>query len=136
MREDPAGTAWLVGVLLPFARDVLLTILVEGLVLVVALDPRHRVHTRIHAAWWLSACTLPVVQFVFPLLAAVGWSRWQWVTAAEVFAPAAECTLFARLIATRSDGMRHAMPRDMVTIVLANALSFGVGETLLLSGHR
>ena len=122
--------------LLLFARDLLLTVLIEGAVLWAALDPMHDRRTKLLAAWWLSSCTLPIVQFVFPLLAQIGWPRWAWITAAEIFAPAAECALFALLVSAQSGDTRRASPRDMGAIVLANLSSFGFGELLLAIGLR
>ena len=119
-----------------FARDLALTVLIEGVVLWVALDPAHTHGTKLLAAWWLSSCTLPVVQFVFPMLASLGWPRWAWLTWAEIFAPAAECALFAVLITAQSNGKARASGRDMFAIVLANLSSFGIGEFLRVSGMR
>ena len=53
-----------------------------------------------------------------------------------VFAPAAECALFAALVTAQSNGKARASARDMVAIVLANLTSFGVGELLRVSGMR
>jgi hypothetical protein len=103
-----------------------LTILVEGAVLWVALAPRHSARTRLLAAVWLSSCTLPLVHFVFPALRAWGFSDVGWVAAAEVFAPVAECVLFSLVLAPGlgGGGMRG---RDWGAIVVANVVSFGVG---------
>jgi hypothetical protein len=119
-----------------FLRDWALTVLIEGAVLWVALEPAHPPRRKLLAAWWLSTCTLPIVQFVFPMLAAVGWSRWAWLTAAEVFAPAVECMLFAVLVTHQSDGERRASTRDLLAIVLANLVSFGAGVLLHAAGLR
>ena len=121
---------------LPFARDLALTVLFEGVVLWFALDGRHDRGTKLLAAWWLSACTLPIVHYVFPMLAQVGWPRWAWVTCAELFAPAAECALFSTLVSAQSGGERRASTRDMLAIVMANLASFGLGELLRFSGMR
>ena len=121
---------------LPFARDFALTVLIEGVVRGFALDRRHDRGTKLLAAWWLSTCTLPIVHFVFPMLAQLGWPRRAWVTWAEIFAPAAECVLFATLVSVQSGGERKASPRDMLAIVLANLVSFGLGELLRFSGLR
>jgi hypothetical protein len=122
--------------LLLFGRDLVLTVLVEGAVLWFALDPIHDRRTKLLAAWWLSTCTLPIVQFVFPLLSLVGWPRWAWVTCAEIFAPAAECAMFAALVSSQSGGTRRASMRDMLAIILANLASFGFGELLRTIGIR
>ena len=119
-----------------FARDLTLTVLIEGAVLWVALDPAHTRGTKVLAAWRLSTCTLPIVQFVFPMLSALGWPRWAWLTWAEVFAPTAECALFAALVTAQSNGKARASARDMFAIVPANLTSFGVGELLRVSGMR
>ena len=70
------------------------------------------------------------------MLAQRGWPRWAWVTRAELFAPAAECALFATLISAQSGGEREASSRDLLAIVMANLVSFGLGELLRVSGVR
>lgn len=106
-----------------------LTVLIEGAVLWVALAPRHSARTRLLAAVWLSSCTLPLVHFGFPAFRALGVSDAGWVAAAELFAPAAECVLFALVLAPmRGGGARwRERGRDWGAIVVANVVSFGVG---------
>ncbi len=122
--------------LLSFARDWALTVLLEGFVLWFALSRQHAPRVRLLAAVWLSSSTLPLVQFVFPLLSVVGWPRAAWVGLAEVFAPMAECFLFRLLIECSPSGEPRASWRDYGAIVAANLCSFTVGERLAAFGWR
>jgi hypothetical protein len=123
-------------VLLLFVRDWALTVLLEGLVLWFALSREHAPRVRLLAAVWLSSCTLPLVQFVFPLLEHFGWPRSVWVALAEVFAPVAECLLFRELIKRAPSGGPRASWRDYGAIIAANLCSFAVGERLVSLGWR
>lgn len=111
----PPASAWF-----ELARAYLITVLVEGVVLWFGLAAAHSRARRCGAALWLSACTLPVVHFVFP---GVG-PPIVWVPLAEVFAPVAECALFFTVVAPQA---RQSRLRDGVTIVVANLASFLVG---------
>ena len=123
-------------IIVDFLRDWLLTVLIEGAVLWFALEPRYPTRLKLHAAWWLSTCTLPLVHFVFPLAADLGAPRWLWLTGAEIFAPLAECLLFRALVTHDTRGVRRATVRDMLAIVLANLASFGAGVWLATIGVR
>ena len=105
---------------LPFGY--VLTVAVETPVLLVGLSRRHSLARKLFAGLWLTACTYPVVVLVLPILIP---SRGIYVTVAEVFAPAAECTLF--WLAFRE---RESFWRDMAAIVVANLASFGAGVLL------
>lgn len=114
----------------------LLTVAVEGAVLWHLLHPMHAPRTRWFAAAWLSACTLPLVHFGFPALRAFGVPDAAWIALAEVFAPLAECALFALVVAplslgplcaTRCGGLAVMHRRDAAAIVIANVASFTVG---------
>jgi len=60
----------------------------------------------------------------------LGAPRWQYLSVAETFAPAAECLLF--WLAFRAKGLLNAADwvRCFVAIVIANLASFGFGEVL------
>ena len=76
------------------------------------------------AGIWLTACTYPVVWLVLPpLFEPLAENRWAYLWVAEIFAPAAECLLF-RL------AFGKARLRDLAAIVVANLLSFGLGEVI------
>jgi hypothetical protein len=53
---------------------------------------------------------------------------------AETFAPVAECALFWAAFLRHDPGARPGLLRDLVTITLANLLSFLVGEALIYAG--
>ncbi len=107
----------------------LLTVAVELPVLAVGLHARHHWPRRLAAGLWLTACTYPVVVLVLPvLLAARPWHVYLLV--AEVFAPAAECTLFVAAIGW--GGTRGATWRDLGVIVVANLLSCLFGMLVLM----
>lgn len=103
----------------------LLTVVLEIPVLLLLLSPAHPLRRRLLAGLWLTACTYPVVVLVLPL-----WipDRLPYLLVAEVFAPAAECGLFA--LAFQHGLKRAERRRDWLAIILANLVSFGVGEWL------
>lgn len=89
------------------------------------LSRRHSGRRRVAAAFWLTACTYPIVVLVLPLLFPAGL-RWAYLVAAETFAPLAECALFT---ATAHAGVPTSeRRRDWLVIVAANLCSFLVGE--------
>ena len=93
-----------------------LSVAVETPVLTWGLAARHSLRVRMFAGAWLTACTYPIVALTLPALT----TRF-YVPAAETFAAAAECTLFAFLV----DRWEW---RDMRAIVAANLASFAAGE--------
>jgi len=104
--------------LLKMLTGYLFTVVVEGSVLLVGLSRTHPVKHRLFAGVWLTACTYPVVWLVLPPMFE---ERWAYLFVAETFAPAAECLLFWLAF-----GKVNA--RDVAAIVVANLLSFGLGE--------
>ena len=98
----------------------LFTVSIEAPVLLVGLSRTHPIKHRLFAGFWLTACTYPVVWLVLPPLFE---QRWAYLTVAEIFAPAAECLLFWLAFG-------KASPRDLAAIVVANLLSFGLGEVV------
>jgi hypothetical protein len=135
---------------LPFGY--LFSILIETPILVIGLSPRHPMSRRLFAGVWLTACTYPIVCLVLPAVFEPypdlpgGWRLW-YLLVAETFAPVAECTLFALAFWTQPENVaseasggdnpeqvtqscwrNSAFWRDMITIVLANLASFGLGE--------
>src|SRR6185312_13935306 len=71
----------------------LLTVLVECPVLFFGLSPRHSRAVKLFASFWLTACTYPIVILVMPVIIPGPY----YVVVAEIFAPVAECVLFAEL---------------------------------------
>jgi hypothetical protein len=104
----------------------LLSVLVEAPVLLVGLSAGHPPRRKLLAALWLTACTYPVVILVLPHLADPIGERTAYLLLAETFAPLAECLLFVAAFAWRW--------RDCAAIVLANLLSFAIGEALFRMG--
>ena len=107
----------------------LATILVETPILLVGLSRRHPLKRRILAGIWLTACTYPIVTLVLPLLFSPG-SRASYLIVAETFAPAAECVLFWLAFGSYAEIGRASVWRDFFTIIVANLVSFGLGEVL------
>jgi hypothetical protein len=106
--------------LLKMLVGYLFTVSIEAPTLLVGLSRIHPIKHRLFAGIWLTACTYPVVWLVLPPLFE---ERWAYLTVAEIFAPAAECLLFwAAFEKTRW--------RDLAAIVVANLLSFGLGEVV------
>ncbi|MBM4022594.1 MAG: hypothetical protein FJ284_10230 [Planctomycetes bacterium] len=110
------------------AGDRSATILIETAVLAVALSSRHGRGVRSFAGIWLSGCTPPLVWFVVPRLlpadAARGWS----LVAAETLAPVVECGLVWQAFIRPLPRDPRATRRDLAAIVVANIVSFAVGE--------
>ena len=108
----------------------LITVFIEGLVLLPGLSARHPLGRRLFACIWLNACSYPVVVLVLPQLISLSdnYAAYLWV--AETFAPIAECTLFWAAFGTREEWLRPSMARDMAAITAANLASFGIGVLL------
>ena len=70
------------------------SVLVELPVLWFGLATCHPRRTRLLAAFWLTACTYPIVVLVLPLALPEATPRWQYLAITETFAPVAECLLF------------------------------------------
>ena len=104
----------------------LFTVVVELPVLLVGLSRWHTVRDRLIAGLALTAFTYPIVVCVLPPLVWEPWGRGWYLAIAETFAPLAECLLF-RLV-WEADPDRRAAVRDCGAIVIANLLSFGLGE--------
>lgn len=111
----------------------LITVAVEGAVLVALLSRRHSLGVRLFAGAWLTACTYPVVWLVLPPLFAED-ERWLYLLSAETFAPAAECAIFWFAFVRPLPRDRRATMRDLAAITLANLCSFGCGEVLIALG--
>jgi hypothetical protein len=92
------------------------------------LSPRHPTSRRLFAAFWLTACTYPVVILVWTQLFDPTTQRGLYLLVAETFAPVAECVLFWLAFGRREEFGRWSMWRDFGAITLANLVSFGVGE--------
>ena len=104
----------------------LFTVAVELPVLVVGLASRHSIRDRVIAGLALTAFTYPIVICVLPPLVWEPWGRGWYLVVAETFAPLAECLLFRLVWGPAPD--RGSAARDAGAIVLANLLSFGLGE--------
>jgi hypothetical protein len=110
-----------------FLVGYLFSIAVETPVLLIGLSARHSLRRRLFAGVWLTACTYPVVVLVLPFFFR---SRFDYVLAAESFAPSAECCLFWLAFGAGGSGKAPWPWRDFAVICLANLASFGLGEFL------
>ena len=108
----------------------LFTILVETPVLMVGLSEHHPLLRRVLSGLWLTACTYPIVVIVLPQIFDIVEQRTLYLLVAETFAPVAECALFWVAFGSRERWNTRSMWRDLDTIVIANLLSFGLGEVL------
>lgn len=106
----------------------LITIAIETPVLLLGLSRSHPWRRRLFAGVWLTACTYPIVVLVLPVLIPPDPVRWPYLLVAETFAPVAECALFS--VAFHRGLKTGDRLRDLVTIAVANLLSFGLGEAL------
>lgn len=107
----------------------LFSVLIETLILLIGLSPRHSVKRRLFAGVWLTACTYPIVVLVMPL-AFANVSRTIYLVVAETFAPVAECILFWLAYGEAEQLGKASMWRDFIAIVVANLGSFIGGEVL------
>jgi len=106
------------------------TVALETPVLYFGLASHHSLRTRFTAAFWLTACTYPIVVLALPMLLA-GRSETLYIAVAETFAPLAECVLFHLAFGDRrTDGRSKVTLRDDAAIVAANLTSFLVGGWL------
>jgi hypothetical protein len=107
----------------------LLTILIETPILVVGLPSQLTLRQKLLCGVWLTACTYPIVVLVLPTLF-FGASRWQYLAVAETFAPVAECGIFWLAFRAKHLLETAGWVRSFVAIVMANLISFAVGEIL------
>jgi hypothetical protein len=112
-----------------FPLGYLFTILIETPILILGLSPRHSLKRKLFAGAWLTACTYPIVTLVLPLIFAEH-SRTLYLLVAETFAPVAECALFWLAFGERAYLGHRSMWRDLGTIIVANLVSFGIGEVM------
>jgi hypothetical protein len=114
----------------------LLTISVETPILMVGLSSRHKLKNRLFAGLWVNACSYPIVVLVLhPLLIRqLECSRAVYLIVAETFAPVSECVLFWLAFGSAQEFGKRSMWRDFAAIVVANLVSFGVGELISYLG--
>lgn len=107
----------------------LTTILIETPVLLFGLSPKLSFKQKLACGIWLTACTYPVVVLILPA-AMQDFSRNTYLAVAETFAPVAECILF--WLAFRGKNLLETKDwiRSFIAIVVANLVSFGIGEVL------
>ena len=116
------------GYLKLMAVGYLFTIAIEGAVLLVCLSRRHPIKTRLFAGIWLTACTYPILWLVLPQFIDPTDQRPLYLAVGETFVPIAECLLFWLAFIRGKPEDRNATVRDCTVIVLANLLSFFLGE--------
>src|SRR3954464_6897544 len=116
--------------LLLMLAGYLMTVVVEGAVLLALLSRRHPLGVRLFAGAWLTACTYPVVWLVLPPLFPDPADRWLYLLVAETVAPGAQCVLFWAAFVRPLPPDGRATARDLLAVVVANLASFGVGELL------
>jgi hypothetical protein len=107
-----------------------MTVAIELPILLFGLARCHSIGVRLFAAFWLTACTYPIVILVLPLVLPAESSRWLYLLLAETFAPLAEMALF--WLAFRHEiHDRRVLLQDFLTIFIANFFSFVIGELVL-----
>jgi uncharacterized membrane-anchored protein len=107
----------------------LVSVAVETPVLLVGLTKQLSFRQRLFAGLWLTACTYPIVVLVLPISYADA-PRSLYLLVAETFAPVAECLLFWFAFRRQLDVRPQTWLRNFAVIVVANLLSFAVGELL------
>lgn len=106
----------------------LLTVAIELPTLLIGLSRRHPVSHRMFAGFWLTGCTYPILWLVLPELIDTVADRVLYLVVGETFVPIAECFLFWIAFGKCEPHSRGATIRDFAAIVVANLLSFGLGE--------
>jgi hypothetical protein len=123
-------TLRIVGMIPSVVAGYFLTVAIETPVLVMALQKKYSLKQKVLAGFALTGFSYPFVCFVFPHLFPVyePGSIYLWV--AESFAPISECFVFW-LLFSKCAPLRDATNcKDLLSIVVANLLSFAVGEWL------
>jgi hypothetical protein len=124
MNEVDVGALWRF-----FPLGYAASVAFEGPVLWFGLSPSHS--RRLFAACWLTSATYPIVALLLPVVIEPRWGRFAYIVIAELFAPLAECFLFAMAfpapLATAAGPANPSRARDMMAIVLANLVSFVIG---------
>ncbi len=117
----------LIGTLGFLVFGYLLTVLIEIPILVVGFGRKYPTSETFVNGILLTGVTYPVVVMVLPgLFRATGSdSRLMYLAIAETFAPVAEVLFFRYLTDTR---LWRRLDRDAVVIVVANLVSFLMGE--------
>jgi hypothetical protein len=116
------------GYLLQMAVGYVLTISIETPVLLIGLSRRHPIRHRVFAGIWLTACTYPILWLVLPQLIDPADHRVAFLAVGETFVPIAECVLFWLAFGRTEPQSRAATVQDMVTVTVANLVSFAWGE--------
>lgn len=124
VRNAPLDRLWL---FLPLGY--ITTILIETPVLLAGLSPKLSFRQKLLCGIWLTACTYPIVILVLPAIF-LDHSRTLYLVVAETFAPLGECLFF--WLAFRGRGIFESGDwiRCFVAIIVANLLSFGLGEII------
>ena len=105
-----------------------LTVSIEAPALLLGLSRRHSIEHRFFAGLWLTACTYPILWLVLPQFFTRPAQHVLYLAVGETFVPIAECLLFWFAFGKAEPRSRRATIRDFATIVIANLLSFGLGE--------
>ena len=105
------------------------TVAIEAPVLILGLSKTLSLKQRLFAGLWLTACTYPVVVLILPILLSSS-PRGLYLLVAETFAPVAECALFWLAFRERAGAGLGMKLRNFAVIIVANILSFVIGELL------
>ncbi|HEY8560290.1 MAG TPA: hypothetical protein VIL74_07925 [Pyrinomonadaceae bacterium] len=124
MRNAPLDRLWR---FLPIGYAT--TVLIETPILVFGLSPKLSLKQKLLCGVWLTACTYPVVVLVLPALF-FDHPRNLYLAVAETFAPLGECCFFWLAFSGRAALEKADWIRSLIAIVLANLVSFGIGEII------
>ncbi len=105
-----------------------ITVAIELPALLVGLSRRHAIKHRLFTGFWLTACTYPILWLVLPEFFQLPEQHVLYLAVGETFVPIAECLLFWFAFGKTEPQSRGATVRDFAAIVIANLLSFGLGE--------
>lgn len=111
-----------------------LTVALEAPFVIFGLPNSYPLKVRIFSAFWLTACTYPIVNVVTRELLVPNFGLVVWMAVAETFAPVAEFFIFWFTFARERSPLK--CKREFVAILLANLFSFGVGLALTVLNVR
>lgn len=104
------------------------TVALEAPFIIFGMPKTYSLKIRIFSAFWLTACSYPIVNVVTRQLLLPDFGPVVWLAVAETFAPLAEFFLFWFTFARKKSPWKCR--REFVVILLANLLSFGAGVVL------
>lgn len=119
------------GLLPSVAFGYFLTVCLETPVLLLGLQRKYTLKQKIAAGFLLTACSYPFVCFLIPAMISPYTDRTLYLIVAETFAPVSECLVYWLWLGRwKSNFSDRRLWLDFAVIILANLVSFSMGELL------